>query len=68
MMSIMIVERVNTIVQENASIPQSQEDYQKRYDVLSKRFEEENLKLANLLMKAKKIKQAKRNGVIHRDI
>lgn len=44
----MIVERVNTLVKENASTAQSQDEYQKKYEVLSKRFEEENLKLTNL--------------------
>lgn len=36
----MIVERVNKIVQENASTPQSQEEYLKKYELLSSRFEE----------------------------
>lgn len=44
----MIVERVNKIVQENASTPQSQEEYLKKYELLSSRFEEENDKLQSL--------------------
>lgn len=45
----MIVDRVNAIVKENASTPQDQEEYQKRYDLLSSRFEEENKKLNELI-------------------
>lgn len=56
----MIVDRVNTIVRENASTAQSQEEYQKRYDALSKRFEEENSKLNDLLKeKDKRMHQRK---------
>lgn len=56
----MIVDRVNTIVRENASTAQSQEEYQKRYDALSKRFVEENNKLNDLLEeKDKRIHQRK---------
>lgn len=57
----MIVDRVNTIVRENASTAQSQEEYQKRYDGLSKRFEEENSKLNDLLKeKDKRMHQRKK--------
>lgn len=43
-----IAERVRGIVKENASTPQSQDDYIKKYKSLSKRYEEEYRKLENL--------------------
>lgn len=45
----MIAEYVRGIVKENASTPQSQDDYIKKYESLSKRYEEEYRKLENLL-------------------
>src|SRR5690554_1031975 len=44
----MVAERVRGIVKENASTPQSQGDYLKKYNNLSKRYEEEYIKLENL--------------------
>ena len=44
----MIAEIVKNIVRENASTPQSQDEYIKKYESLSKRYEEEYRKLENL--------------------
>jgi len=43
-----IAERVKHLVKENASTPQSQDEYIKKYNSLSKRYEEEYKKLENL--------------------
>ena len=43
-----IVERVRGLVKDNASTPQSQDEYIKKYESLSKRYEEEYRKLENL--------------------
>lgn len=43
-----IAERVKHLVKENASTPQSQDEYIKKYNSLSKRYEEEYRKLENL--------------------
>lgn len=43
-----IAERVRGLVKENASTPQSQDEYIKKYNSLSKRYEEEYKKLENL--------------------
>lgn len=43
-----IVERVKHLVKENASTPQSQDEYIKKYNSLSKRYEEEYKKLDKL--------------------
>ena len=40
-----IAERLRGLVKDNASSPQSQDDYIKKYDSLSKRYEEEYMKL-----------------------
>src|SRR5690554_6866540 len=45
-----IVEKVKHLVKENASTPQSQDEYIKKYNSLSKRYEEEYRKLKNLQM------------------
>lgn len=44
----MVAERVRGIVRENASTLQSQDDNIKKYESLSKRYEEEYRKLENL--------------------
>lgn len=44
----MIAERVKHLVKENASSPQSQDEYIKKYNALSKKYEEEYRKLENL--------------------
>lgn len=44
----MIAERVKSLVKENASTAQSQDEYIKKYNNLSKRYEEEYRKLENL--------------------
>lgn len=43
-----IAELVKSLVKENASTPQSQDEYIKKYESLSKRYEEEYRKLENL--------------------
>jgi len=43
-----IAERVKHLVKENASTPQSQDEYIQKYEGLSKRYEEEYRKLENL--------------------
>lgn len=43
-----IAERVKRLVKDNASTPQSQDEYIKKYNKLSKRYEEEYKKLDNL--------------------
>lgn len=43
-----IAEIVRSLVRENASIPQSQDDYIKKYESLNKRYEEEYKKLEDL--------------------
>ena len=43
-----IAERVKHLVKDNASSPQSQDEYIKKYNSLSKRYEEEYKKLENL--------------------
>ncbi|HPZ27606.1 MAG TPA: hypothetical protein PLB58_05640 [Bacilli bacterium] len=45
-----IAERVKHLVKDNASTPQSQDEYVKKYNKLSERYEEEYLKLEKIKM------------------
>ena len=53
-----IAERVRGLVKENASTPQSQDEYIKKYEILSNKYEEEYKKLENL-QKDKELRKSK---------